>query len=120
MTIESMQFHGPGWNYRDEDDTLYQLWAPQDGAIPDPFDYARRQRPGYKPRDFWQAAWQTSTDPYDEADMGDGYCVRAVSDDEAMAKANFPDAVRRMFKLAVAHAIDPAYGLADPIPRKAD
>jgi hypothetical protein len=67
--LEPMRFHGPGWTLdltiRDERGNaiergpLYQLWAPQDSSVPDPY-IEFQSSPGYAPRMFWAAAWQSA------------------------------------------------------------
>lgn len=62
-----MRYHGPGWTV--EDDTgNYQLWAPQNGEVEDPHDWAETQLryvpDDFTPRAHWAGCWR-STDPND-------------------------------------------------------
>lgn len=100
--VEPMRFHGPGWSLsfsqRDEYGEIvergacYQLWAPQDGQIADP--YADTWSTDKEPRDHWAAAWQS-------ADGDDGDFVRGTTLAEALRI--FPPAIRRQFEGAVPH-----------------
>lgn len=108
MTPKPLTYHGPGWEIdlttRDEyGDVIrsgpsYYVWAPQDGVITDPHGYADHQAPGWEPRAYWQASWQS-------ADGNDGNCVKGESAEVVLAI--FGPNVRALFARAIDSAPRP-------------
>ncbi len=96
-----IRFHGPGWvidlttydEFGDEvaSGAVYQLWAPQDDVLADPYGHAAVQRKynaEWTPRLTWAASWQS-------ADPEDGDFRRGDSAESVLAI--FPDDVRERF-----------------------
>lgn len=101
-SVEPMQFHGPGWQMDTPTDG-FQLWAPQDGSVPDPFNYAELQRsynPDWQARGHWAASWHerpaedAEPDPFHPGGFWKGQSASEVL-------ANFPPEVRRLFESAL-------------------